>query len=156
MHVTQPLNLSTKQLSILGRLCAIQKPEVARELLSIYDIEPVEKDHALIAKYFQSFCSLHDIQPAEYKGALFKSQKVHVRRIFVAAMIRVYIPHLYKAPPGTVRLEYGFVQGLSVELRLKNTNVAKMIREVIIMEKVYEEFRANVDATTNLLTQPHE
>lgn len=151
MHVTNPLSLTPKELTILGRLCATQKPDVAKELLSIYDTKPVEQDHAKIPSHFNRFCQLQDMNPDEYRGNLFKSKKSDLRRLFVACMVRMYLPHLYAAPRKGVRLAYGFTQALAKTFHLKGTNVAVMIREIVVHEKAYSEFRASVDEITSKL-----
>jgi len=82
MHITDSLNLNKKQFLLLGRLYASQKPELARELLSIYDKKPIAQDHSLISTFFLTFCLLQNINPDEYRGSLFKSKKVELRRLF--------------------------------------------------------------------------
>jgi len=156
MHVTDSLNLNKKQFLLLGRLCASQKPELARELLSIYNEKPISQDHSLISAFFLTFCQLQNINPDDYRGSLFKSKKVELRRLFIASMTHIYIPHVHNEPANCMRLHYGFLKQLSQELQQKPQNVGKMIREVITIEKVYEEFRANVKALTLKLTQPYE
>jgi hypothetical protein len=147
---THPLSLSTQEYSILGRLCASQKPDVARQLLSIFDTKPSENDHSRISAYFESFCILQDVNPEEYRGGQFKTQKVDVHRLFIACMVRMYAPYMYQAPPG-IRLKKGFSKSLSKTLGQKVENISKMVREGIVQEKVYPEFRAAVDDITNKL-----
>ena len=147
-----PLSLSPKEYSILGRLCASQKPDVARELLSIYDNKPLDKDHPNIQVYFIEFCRLQDIDPEEYKGALFKASKVEQRRLFIACMVHIYLPHLYVSATTAagIRLDYGFISSLAESLNQKKSNISKMVREIVVTEKVYDEFR---DRATWLVEQ---
>lgn len=151
MHVTNPLRLTKRQYSILGRLCANQMPDKSRELLSIFNVKPIEQDHSRIGQFFLSFCQIHNVNPDDYRGSLFKSTKSDQRRLFVACMVRMYLPHLYVAPRGSVRLDYGFTQSLATALRLKRQNLTKMVREVVVQERAYTEFRAAVDEITNKL-----
>lgn len=149
MH-PQNLCLTPKQYSILGRLCALQQPEVAKQLLSIYDEKPTATDHSQIGAYFQQYCKIHSINPDDYRGSLFKSHKIDQRRLFIACMVRLYLPHLYVAPAG-FRLEYGFTGAIASTFKQKGQNIAKMVREVIVHERAYPEFKAAVDEITSKL-----
>jgi hypothetical protein len=152
MH-NNPLRLTEKETFRLGRLCAIQKPEVARELLSIYDTKPAEQDFSRIPHLFSAFCRINDVAQEHYQGPIYKGIKSDSRKRFIAAMVRMYLPHLYLAPPG-IRLDKGFTTKLAATLRLTKMCVGKVVREVVVQEKVYEEFRMAVDDVTNkLMTQ---
>lgn len=151
MQVKNPLRLTKKEIIFIGRQCASKTPETAMEYLSVFDNKPWEKDHTRIGQFFQEYCNLHNIAPDDYRGAILTRFKTALRRQFVASMVRMYLPQLYAASATSVRIDYGFTQSLATTLILKRQNLTKMIREVVVQEKVYPEFRAAVDEITEKL-----
>ncbi len=92
------------------------------------------------------------IEKEAYSGALYKSSKVDVRRLFVAAMVHLYQPQIYHQPEISLG-KNGFVMTLAGVLKQHEANVSAMIREVISWEREYDDFKEKV---TNVVAKLKE
>lgn len=71
------------------------------------------------------------------------------RKVFVAAMIRLYNPQLYHVPDDCMTVIYGFAGALSRAVACDQGNISRLIRQVVFEEKVYSDFRERVDKAVN-------
>jgi hypothetical protein len=151
MQVKKRLRLTKKEIFHIGRQCASQTPEKAQEYLSVFDNKPIERDHTLIPVFFNAFCLHNGVEPRVYQGPIYKGSKSDCRKSYIAAMVRIFCPHLYSSASGSIRLDYGFIQALATTLNLTKPSITKVVREVVVQEKLYPEFQIAVDELTNKL-----
>ncbi len=135
--------IGEKQYRMLGRLVIKKYPELAKELLASYmQHQPLEMDHTKLKNYFTIFCRTQGVKEEDYRGPLFKSEKVSKRRLFTACMMHLYCPQVYH----DVSLSRtGFVLAMSETLRQKPANVSSTIREVVLWENRYDDFASTVE-----------
>lgn len=146
MLSTATASLGKNHYALLGRLLVATRTDLALELLHLYSCDTAsETDHQRMAGYFSQFCKQQFITPSELTGALLKSHKVEKRRLFIAAMLRLYAPQAYRQPAENIILRRGFVATLAGILRCHNSNLHKTIREVVLWENEYDDFRESVD-----------
>lgn len=122
--------------------------KVAAPFLSI---APVDSEFEKIIKYFSQYCALNNLDQASYTGALYKTSKVDIIRVFVAAMLHLYYPGVFHCPVKGKLYPSGFLSALSDCLGQKKSNTSVMIREVIQWEKDYSDFKEKVDLTLQQL-----
>jgi hypothetical protein len=127
---------------LLGRLLVKHRPEIAASLIS--EQETRETDFAKIPKYLKQFC--------KYKGVKI-SDHINYRREFLSVMLHLYNPQVYNQPTDSIKLNKGFVLHVSIAVQQDNGNTSRMIREVISLEKIYENFRVEVAASLQFLTE---
>lgn len=142
-------HLGKRRAMLLGRLLLRHRPEVARELMPHLDTP--EADPARIPDYFEAFCALHSLDPDDYRGALYKSFKVERRKLFIACMLRLYNPACFAQPSDAIMVSRSFVARLSATLSQDKGNISRLIRQVIVMERAYEDFRGQVNDTLSKL-----
>lgn len=141
----KPLN--EKQYKIIGRLVCKKHPEIAEELLSTLNHTPLEEDISKLEFYFNQFCILHGTSKQDYFGAVYKTSKVDLLRIFIASMVHLYYPEIYFQPIEELNLKKnGFVTALANSIGQAVSNTSNRIREVIIWEKEYDDFKEKVEA----------
>lgn len=143
-----------KHYHLLGRLLVSKKPEIAHELLSTYcnnDVEPVLTDLDQMERLFICFCHTKGIDPELVANSFRKSLKIEYRKEFIAVMLHLYTPQVYFQPVQNIVLRLGFVGQVVAVLRQDYGNISKMIREVIIWEREYDEFKEKVSTTVLLL-----
>ncbi len=130
---------------LLGKLLVNQRPDVAEEILSQIH-KPIDIDLGKMDHYLSAFCSKHKITPSSITEVKHKSRAVELRRLFVASMLKVYHPGAFQCIEVLAIQRSGLVYKLSEVLHSNEGNMSKMIREVIMMVKVYDEFRDQVDS----------
>lgn len=140
--------IQRKHYALLGELLIQNEPETAKKLISAYlpDEPPKETDFKKISDYFSEFRRLNNIT----------SLNVSDRRIFIAVTLHIYNPEVYFQPSNKILLKHGFVRCLSNVLGQKEPNVSKMIREVILWERSYEDFAQEVSKMIEKLTNDTE
>ena len=150
----------TKQFLLLGKLLVKRHPELATELMQeVTEDEPQETDLSKIESYFQSFCEQMNIDPHEYKGGVKKRSKTHIRRLFVSVMIHIYQPQSFRQPTNQIIITYGFNRTISQVLGLNEAYMCRVVRDAIGVEKIYQDYREQVDEIRRTLTtqiQDHE
>lgn len=135
-----------KQHQLLGWLLIRHKPELAQELLGSYsDQRPTLSDAEgrMIGRYYSAFVKI------TYQVDLGKP--TNARRLFIGAMIRIYHPGLHQQPADALMIRPGLVSQLARVTLQKEANVSTMIRQVLFQEKVYDDFREQVDLITQKL-----
>lgn len=143
-------SFSRKHYALLGKLLIQKEPETAQKLIQTFipEDKPQEEDFTKIPALFERFCLIkgydHNTAP--------RASKVETRRLFIAAVLHLYNPHVYNQPANQIILKYGFVRNISQVLHQKESNVSTMIREVILWEKQYEDFSNNVNSIIEKLT----
>jgi hypothetical protein len=137
--------LNEKQYKILGRMVAKKHPDIAAQLLSTLNHTATETDIQKITLYYDQFCELQGIERNEYFGAVYKTSKVDIFRLFIASMIHLYYPEIYFQPIEEINMKKeGFVTALANSIGQPTSNVSNRIREVIQWENQYDDFKNKV------------
>ena len=145
--------LGKRQYMLIGKLLVNRHPDIANVLIKeISTDKPEQVDLALLPGYFNSFCELLNLNPSEYKGALKTTSKVDIRRLFISVMLHYYSPGSYHHPPDYITIRFGFTKAISEAMGIDIGLTSRFIREVISMEKIYEEYRDKVASTKQLLS----
>jgi hypothetical protein len=148
--VSKPLN--EKQYKILGRMVVKKHPEIAATLLGTLDHQALEEDISKITSYYDQFCELQGIQRNEYFGAVYKTSKVDIFRLFIASMIHLYYPEIYFQPIEEINMKKeGFVTALAKSIGQHTSHVSNRIREVIMWEQEYDDFKEKVETVVGKL-----
>lgn len=133
-----PFRPNDAHLKMLGREVWNKLPQMATEILRPYlTVVPYDTDFKKIESfYLVAFCKDEGIGPEHIRGALFKSSKVDIRRLFIAAMVHIYCPHVYYQHANEINLsKKGFVMWLARAVDQHESNVSILIREVVAWEK---------------------
>lgn len=140
--------LGKKQYLLLGKLLVTRHPEVATDLLKeVSASEPHEKDFGKMSNYFNVFCRIMNIQPTEYRGSLRKTYKTNVRRLYVSVMLHLYSPGSFLHPANNIIITHGFIKSISEVLDTDESYMCLLSREVISMEKFYDDYKISVEKT---------
>jgi hypothetical protein len=115
----------------IGRLVATRKPEIIDELMIGY-IEPPQTNFSLIAIYHTRFINLN----------LEKSYRTSNRKLFVAAMFHLYQPEVFTNK--NYYIKPGLSKAIGKEVGMLNSNVSHLLREIIVMERAYDDFKEKV------------
>ena len=143
--------LGKKQYLLLGKLLVQKRPELASEYLSSHasDLHPQETDFKKIDQQFVDFCMIKQINPGDYRGALYNRNKVDTRRVFISTIIRFYLPELYLLEHADI--PYGFLAEVARVLGMSRDMVCKAVRVTVAREKVYDDYKAEVNDAVNQL-----
>jgi hypothetical protein len=146
-------NPGIKRYMLLGKLVEQRHPDLASTLLSeINKSQPTETDMTKIGNFYRVFChhnSMIKKQPYQ-KGQT--TEIMYKRRIFIAVMLHIYSPGTYHQPPEFCSVTKGLTAEITVVLGIARSWVSKLYREVIVMEKVYDDFRQKVEDNVLHLT----
>jgi hypothetical protein len=151
--------LTNKQFYAIGKRLMARDPKLAHKLLSTWESEvilPKETDLSKIEFFFSNFCLLQDIEPEEYRGAIVNRAKSAIRKMFVACMLQIYWPMIFKPQAQFLIRTRGIVRALSRELQVKEANISKMIKEVVQWHQLYDDFRGKVNELTEKILQINE
>lgn len=146
--MTAATSFTRKQYAFLGKIFIQKEPNIAAKLIDLYlpKLEPIEKDYTKIPAYYIDFCRVQQIKPQDYIGALHKTSKVNVRRIFIAVMLHLYEPGLFQQPVDDLILNReGLSKNLSNLFQVKKHSISATIREVVMWEKQYDDFSSSVN-----------
>lgn len=132
-----------RQYYLLGKLVTIFQPDVAQQLLVSYNEKnkpPQLTDYHLIEKYFcyynKTFCD----------PACTKSERLNEIRYFIAVMLHLYQPQVYYGISVSRELgEPGFVYEIGRITGKSHSRASRLISEVVLFEKVYDDFRIHVE-----------
>jgi hypothetical protein len=137
--------LNEKQYKILGRLVVKKHPDIAASLLLSLSHIPSQVDISKINAYFDRFCCLQGIEKQTYFGPVYKTSKVDMFRLFIASMVHLYYPEIYFQPIEELNLKKnGFVTAIATATGQQTSNVSSRIREVVLWEKEYDDFKEKV------------
>ena len=138
--------LGKMQYLLLGKLLVMRHPEVAQRLLVQIEHDPPLTDLSRIPELYTVFCELINVDPPTFRGPLFSTNKVDIRRLFVSVILHLYNPQVYSHPSNNIIIPHnGFIKTLSEFFHVNRGYMSRFIRETIVMEKVYEEYRQKVE-----------
>ena len=132
-----------RRFQLLGQLVASKHPDIAASLLK--QLPPLENRNALLPNYFARFCQIISLQPQEYQTlGKWNRRKVEIRRLFAATMLHLYSPQSFDLPRESITFTYGFTTAFSNVMQIRRPEGLKLFREVVANERVYEDFRNQV------------
>lgn len=142
-----PTLLNKQQYALLGFLLLKQKPDVANELLEDYlpKREAPENDIRKIEDFYQQFCQLKGLEAEDIRGPLYKTSKVEIRRQFIAAILHLYLPHVYDQPDEYIMIgKSGVAKRLAAVFCITKERISQVVREAVFFEKQYQDFSESV------------
>jgi hypothetical protein len=151
--------LSQKHLALLGKLLLKTEPETAHRLLSTYlpQEQPAFSDLSRIPDLFLLFCQVNNLNVEEYKGALCKTSKMNWRKEFIAVILHFYCPQVYRQPLDQIILNQGLLKGICDAVRYSSKgSMHKFVREVVLWERNYEDFRASIASNIQKMNHAFE
>ncbi|MCF1713034.1 hypothetical protein L0U88_00140 [Flavihumibacter sp. RY-1] len=143
---------SKGQVLQLGIIALKRFPELSSELLKEldeYDIPPFDNDLSNIEKYFTVFCDRNLTTDDDIRLKSYSRQRTERIKVFTATMLRIYRP--FKITLSGIQVIPGFNSKLSIVIGMKGPNTTKLLKELEVYEKAYDEFRYEVDYTEHYL-----
>lgn len=134
--------ISHEQFQLIGKLLALQHPELAHKLITDHSFIPHETDLSIIPCYFHAFLQAQGSSQENYESLPFKSE---TRRMFVACMLHIYNHSVFTQPKGCLILRRGLSIRIAETLGTTRNVVSAMIRDVIVMHKAYDSFRKRIE-----------
>lgn len=141
------MRLSSWHYKVIGQEIWQKYPARATGILLPYiKNQPRETNLSKLTGYFDSFCDINNLNKEEYYGPIYKTKKVDMLRIFIASMIHLYYPEIYFQPIEELNLKKkGFVTALAESMGKPVSNVSNMIRDAIVWENRYDDFKEKVE-----------
>lgn len=130
-----------KNYSLIGRVLSKIRPDISTEIETNF-LSPSPPLSSIFTYYDQ------------YKEIVIVMSKVDKRRVFCAAMLKVY--HPYVLSTGLVFIKKGFTNNIKQCFNHSKQRAYMDIREAIIMYKAYEDFRTKVDDIVKTMTHEKE
>jgi hypothetical protein len=118
----------------IGRLVATRKPEIIDELMVGY-LRPPQTNFNKIEGYYTKFTNINPSSSS-------LKELVESRRIFIAVMFHLYQPEVFTNK--SVYIKPGLGKAISKEVGVQDYNLSKMLREIIVMERAYDDFKDKV------------
>jgi hypothetical protein len=136
-----------KTYQMLGKVLSERHPDLANELLATYcNISALDSNLSHIPIYYQQFCDHVRVDPNQYKGKLYVHEKMEIRKLFVSSLLRIYVPQVYLQPKNYIVIPTGFLRHMNEAIQAGVPNLSRTIRQVILDEKVYDEYKIKVDS----------
>lgn len=137
---------SNRTYEALGRVLLHKHPELAEELLPLCQTEG-ETDMNKIPGYFKKFCELRQVNLMENIGDLRSNrERMENRMLFVATMLHIYNYHIFHTHGAPPIFRRGFVKSLAECISISPSNISQLIRNVMVHERVYDSFRADIQS----------
>jgi hypothetical protein len=118
----------------LGRRLVAKYPAVATELLENTHV-PKQTDVSLIDQYFSNTPHLET-----------KKDQLHQNKVFLCAMLHLYQPAVFSLPRDLVGINKGLLKTISRVVNCSAGRTSQIVREVISLYKIYDDFKEQVDA----------
>lgn len=131
----------------LGVFVSKNHPELAAEILSNHlHAEAIDEDLTNMPFYREA---LNDyLQAATEEKNIFE-----LRRLFTSAMLRIFTPGVYKQKVKVTTIgKQGFIRQLAPCIGVKEPMASRIVRQSIAYEKVYDDFKNEVDGLVSFLT----
>lgn len=154
-HIKKPAPLVTQEeeptfaaneYAIVGKLHCMKNPKSAKELLEEFNnvkAKAKDDDFHNLNFYYLHFCRNTGTDPLDYLGNVSNRSKVHERKIYVAAMLRMYRPQLFTHD---INVGNGIGEHLCVTLRYDKGAMSRIVDEVVSWYNMdFDGFRGVVD-----------
>lgn len=107
------------------------------------NVEALDTNLDNIKLYFHRFCQIMNIN---------ETNRVIERKLFTSAMMRIYCPGVYKQHKGCLVYPIGLGKEIRTQIGdLKNKNGYKLLRQAIMDEQFYDDYRNQVNAIVKQL-----
>ena len=109
-------------------------------------MKPREEDLSKIHQFYQEFCRYKNISYNFIKEprARYSRKKTELIRIFLGAMIHLYMPETFIVKKITP-LTYGFLTAIGKVTDKTKFKLSEEVNKVITMERVYPDFKGEVE-----------
>jgi hypothetical protein len=155
-HIVKPKPVVTQQeeaptftsseYTLAGKLYCMKNPKSAKELLEeFYTVKAKAKDEDYhnLNFYYLHFCRINQEDPLSYLGEVNRRDKVQERKVFIAAMLRIYKPQSFSHD---INIAPGLNENLCMILRYDKGAMSRIIDEVVVWyNHDVEGFRGIVD-----------
>jgi hypothetical protein len=133
--------------AVLGKLFIQKEPELAQKLIEVYlpHAEPLETDFTRIKELFKTFCAIEGV---DYDSNL----KVDTKRKFIATILHLYAPQVYLCTTDDFLITRGLATELGKVFRQTKALMSVRIREVLVWEKNYDDFKNAVAEMVSKIT----
>jgi hypothetical protein len=132
----------------IGLHVAAKHPELANEIVTKFlHIDALDEDLDNVPRYREMYDDY--LQTASKLKSIFD-----VRRLFASAMLRIYTPGVYNQKTKHITIsKYGFGKALARAIGVQEPGASKIVKRVINEEKIYEDYRTEVQSLVGFLTE---
>lgn len=141
-----------KEYFLLGKLLTQRHPDMAKELLPQLPGKAQLTDYDKVPALYLLFCKIINVNPEEYRGQLHRTAKLDIRRLFISTMLHLYVPEIFNHPLDGPIVPWGFSKKICDVLHVGKGQMSRIIREVILAERAYEEYKTKVDDVLTKMT----
>lgn len=143
--------VSKKNLSLLGHELLKRYPNIASEILTdiIASTSGYITDTSLVNYYFDAFCDYTNQDSGRIRNTKNNYSVTETKRIFVGFVIKIYHPNLFKIRTGFFQPQIGLIKNLSSTLNMDEGNISRLIRQVIVRIRVYNDFAEYIEKIYN-------
>ena len=140
------IDIAPKDYAIIGKLHVKNNPEEARRLIDGYRQEQsktLDSDIHNLNFYFLNFCNYNSYLATDYIGNIKKRDKTDARKLFIAAMMRIFHPQLFAYD---LNLKCGLAESLCIILQVDAGCMTKIMEEVrVYYNHDWQGFHENVN-----------
>jgi len=143
--------ISRKKLSFIGYQLLKRRPDIATEILTEYIATSKSQieDTSLISWYFDAFCESIS-QSREDIVNIKNNYSFHERkREFVGLVIKIYHPAVFSSNADFFQPQRGMITNLSSTLNVNKGNVSRMLSEVLVRLRAYDDFKLSIENLYN-------
>lgn len=143
------IELTGKNIQLLGQMLLKRRPDVANELLTecLEQMTAPVKDTSLINYYFQNFCQYHNIDIEKFLSSRKNHSISQKRKEFIGLILKIYHPYLFQKKYEFFKPKNGMVTNLASTLRISRGNASEIVQEVFVWISTYQDFRQTVNDT---------
>ncbi|GAO43779.1 hypothetical protein [Flavihumibacter petaseus] len=143
---------SSNEYQLIGKLVVEREPAFAANIVNSFRVSPAkERDLSKIPQFFTSYCQMRGVEQEALLVTSGDRTNKQLIRVFVSAIMRLYCPELSLLVKFQMKVRSGLVQGIQRTINRTLSNTTVMIRQNLILETVYDDFREDVDAAVNHL-----
>lgn len=125
----------SKAYEIVGELFVKKGPETASKAAhSLMSVKASECDFDKISEFYSRFCSIENI--TELKST--------DKKLFISCILHLYHPIGFCVPVQYLTIPYGLAATLANVLGCSQPGISQIVRQVILEESVYDDFREKV------------
>lgn len=143
------IELTGKNVQLLGQMLLKRRPDVANELLTecMEQMSAPVKDTSLIGYYFESYCKLNGIEIRSFLDSKKNHAISQKRKEFIGLILKIYHPYIFKGKCDFFKAKNGLITNLANTLKISRGNASELVQEVYIWVTTYEDFRGKVCQT---------
>ena len=147
------IQLTGKNLQLLGQMLLKKRPEVANELLTecMEQMNAPVKDTSLIGYYFESYCRLNKIDVDQFRDSKKNHSVSQKKKEFIGLILKIYHPYIFRGKCDFFKAKNGLITNLANTLNISRGNASELVQEIYIWISTYEDFRNKVCETYQII-----